>query len=125
MKTTLKFFLFLALFSAVSAISTAQTPIPLTGNGIGDPDPLSGGHNKAPMQPPSLFIDGNSLYLIEDYSAVIRIFAGDDTAMSCVLYATSIGENEHSVLLATSLTGYYMIEIIVNNHSFIGIVYIE
>ena len=124
MKKTMKF-LFLLLFAAFSAMSTAQVPIPLTGNGVGDPDPLSGGHNKAPMQPPSLLIDGKSLYLIEDYSAVIHIYAGDDTAMSHVLYATAIGENEHSTELPTSLTGYYMIEIIVNNHSFIGFVYIE
>ena len=124
MKKSMKCLLF-CLFAAMSVLAAAQTPIPLTGGGVGDPDPLSGGHNKAPMQTPSLFIDGNELFLAENYSAEVYIYAADDHSLSDPLYETSINEGEHSTLLPPHLYGAYIIRIQVYDRSFIGMIYIE
>ena len=123
MKTIKKilFVLFVCLMNI--ELTTAQTVVPLNDNGIGDPTSMNGGHNKSPISVPTLYIDGNNLYLVENYSATVCLYASDDDELQNVIYTTFINENGHTVVLPTYLEGSFIIEIIVNNHSFIG--YIE
>ena len=110
--------LFLFLFGAfiLSTDVSAQVLVPLTVSIIDD-QPISHGHPRTPMMVPTVYIDDYTL-LFEanhpDYVLNIKDEDGD------VVYSTVVSSTQTQVVLPSTLSGDYQIELVVDNLLFMG-----
>lgn len=112
-KNLIAFFLLLA-FPLVS-IAQNGDPIPLTPS----PKPDKGDPERS-LTIPTLYIDGHSLYLLEDEEATINLYNTNDTFLEDAICSTVITECTHTAGLPLSLYGEYIIEVVIDDQYFIG-----
>ena len=110
--------LFLFLFGAfiLSTDVSAQVLVPLTVSII-DEQPGGNGQPKTPVLAPTVYIDDYTL-LFEanhpDYVLNIKDEDGD------VVYSTVVSSTQTQVVLPSTLSGDYQIELVVDNLLFMG-----
>ena len=110
--------LLLFLFSAFifSTSMSAQVLVPLT-VGIIDEQPGGNGHPRSPNETPIVYIDDYTL-LFEanhpDYVLNIKDEDGD------VVYSTVVSSTQTQVVLPSTLSGDYQIELVMGNWLFMG-----
>lgn len=84
-------------------------------------EPLNGGFPHAPIQPPSVYLDGHTLTVPgshPDYE--VRIVDVDDE--DNVVYETQILSSTSSIVLPSTLSGDYQIQLISGNWMFYGLI---
>lgn len=110
--------LFLLIVSAflISTNTFAWERIFLTVNGKYDIRPIGNGHAKSPIQPPAVFIEDYTLSFnaFED-DVVIQLLDGDDVA-----YEVNVPAGTSSVVLPSTLSGEYTLQLIWGNWVFSG-----
>ena len=110
--------LLLFLFGAfiLSTSVSAQELVPLTVSII-DEQPISHGHPRSPEETPIVYIDDYTL-LFEanhpDYVLNIKDEDGD------VVYSTVVSSTQKQVVLPSTFSGTYEIQLVVNNLQFKG-----
>ena len=110
--------LFLIVFGAfiISTSVSAQVLVPLT-VGIIDEQPLGNGQPKTPMLVPKVYIDDYTLlFAVEHPDYVLYIKDEDDN----VVYSTVVYSAQTQVVLPSTLSGNYQIELVMGNWLFKG-----
>ena len=97
----------LVLFSLINPVSSLADDIPL---GVGEVDPPIGNpFPKSPVLVPTTSLDGYTFYLNGDHpDYVVRLLDEDDN----VVYQTVMPSTVSSIVLPSSLSGYYQIQLI-------------
>ncbi|MBO4826241.1 MAG: hypothetical protein J5506_03250 [Prevotella sp.] len=84
-------------------------------------EPLNGGFPHAPIQPPSVFLDGHTLSVPGSHpDYVVRIV--DVEAEDDVVYETQMPSSTSCVVLPSTLSGDYQIQLICANWMFYGLI---
>ena len=110
--------LFLFLFGAfiLSTDVSAQVLVPLTVSII-DEQPISHGHPRTPMLAPKVYIDDYTLlFEVNHPEYVLNIKDENDN----VVYSTVVSSTQTQVVLPSTLSGTYEIQLVVNNLQFKG-----
>ena len=114
-----KLLLLLLCFMAVevnATVSQSQDPIDLSVGKIDPTDPI-GGYDRAPMQPPHVFIDGHILFMqYVPFDVTLEILDGSGS----VVYTTFVAAYTPSVTLPSTLSGDYQIRLIEGYWYFYG-----
>ena len=120
----MKRLLFVLLFGVIAALSKSMAnvssvgvliPLTVTWN-----DP-SGGNNdfpKAPIQPPSVYLDGHSLYFGNPHSEAVPVELADATGN--VVYSDYLPAGTQTLSLPATLSGTYTLFIYIGNYVFAG-----
>ena len=82
-----------------------------------DRKPMGHGYPKSPMRPPVVYIENNTLTFIVGHPEYVLTIKGEDDEP---VYTTIVSSAEPQVLLPTSLTGSYMIELTLGGWKFVG-----
>jgi len=110
--------LFLIVFGAfiISTSVSAQVLVPLT-VGIIDEQPGGNGNPRTPMLAPKVYIDDYTLlFAIDHPEYVLNIKDEDDN----VVYSTVVYSAQTQVVLPSTLSGNYQIELVMGNWLFTG-----
>jgi hypothetical protein len=110
--------LLLLLFGAFvfSTSLSAQVLIPLTVN-YDDEQPGGNGHPRTPMLAPKVYIDDYTLlFAVEHPDYVLYIKDEDEN----VVYSTVVCSTQTQVVLPSTLSGNYQIELVMGNWLFTG-----
>ena len=110
--------LFLFLFGAfiLSTDVSAQVLVPLTVSII-DEQPISHGHPRSPEETPIVYIDDYTL-LFEANHPEYALNIKDEN--NVVVYTTVVYSTQTQVILPSTLSGNYEIQLFVNNLQFKG-----
>jgi len=95
----------------------AKTIVPLTVSIDDDDMPLGNGYGKSPMRPPVVYLDDHTLSFVAghpDYTLLIKDEDGD------VVYTTTVFSAETEVVLPSTLSGDYEIQLTMGNWLFKG-----
>ena len=113
----MKKLLFLSLFILfMNVCAWAWEPISFTVS-YDDYNPISHGHPKTPMTPPSVWIDDYTLLFVADHPEyVLNIKDEDDN----VVYSTVVSSTQTQVVLPSALSGDYQIELVMGYWLFTG-----
>jgi len=111
--------LFLFLFGAfvLSTSLSAQVLVPLTVSIEEDEQPLGNGHGKSPMTAPTVYIDDYTLLFEADHPEYILYIKDEDDN---VVYSTVVYSTQTQVVLPSTLSGNYQIELVLDNLLFKG-----
>ena len=95
----------------------ANEPVPLTVSGDIDDMPLGNGYGRAPMLAPKVYIDDYTLLFEANHpDYVLNIKDENDN----VVYSTVVSSTQTQVVLPSTLSGDYQIELVVDNLLFMG-----
>jgi len=109
--------LFLLLFAlSLSMSANAWVRVPLTTN-YEDCMPIGHGYGKSPMRPPVVYIEDYTLSFVADHPDYILNIKDEDGE---VVYSTPVYTTETQVVLPSTLSGDYEIELIMGYWKFIG-----
>ena len=110
--------LLLFLFSAFifSTSMSAQVLVPLT-VGIIDEQPGGNGHGKSPMLAPTVYIDDYTLLFEVDHPEYVLYIKDEDDN---VVYSTVVYSTQTQVVLPSTLSGNYQIELVMDYWLFKG-----
>ena len=110
--------LFLFLFGAfiLSTDVSAQVLVPLTVSII-DEQPGGNGHGKSPMLAPTVYIDDYTLLFEVDHPEYVLYIKDEDDN---VVYSTVVYSDQTQVVLPSTLSGDYQIELVMGNWLFTG-----
>lgn len=112
-----KFFLFMLGAFLISTSSLAQELIPLSVSIEDDDQPIGNGHGKTSMCPPVVYIEDYTLLFEVDHPEyVLNIKDENDN----VVYSTVVSSTQTQVVLPSTLSGTYEIQLVVNNLQFKG-----
>lgn len=95
----------------------AKTIVPLSVNIEDDPQPLGHGHGRGPIEVPLVYIEDNTLTFEvnhPDYVLTIKDEDGD------VVYTTTVFTTDTEVILPSTLSGDYEINLLMGNWLFTG-----
>ena len=101
----------------VSTSSWAKTLVPLSVNIEDDPQPIGNGYGKGPIEVPLVYIEDYTLTFEvghPDYALTIKDEDGD------VVYTTVVTSAQTTVVLPSTLSGNYVIELVMGNWLFTG-----
>ena len=107
---------FLTLALLMSMLVQAKDLVPLTVN-YNDDMPIIHGHPKTPIEVPLVYIDDYTLTFEAyhpDYALIIKDEDGD------VVYSTSVYSAQTQVVLPSTLSGDYEIQLVMGNWLFTG-----
>ncbi len=111
-----KFILFALSAFVMGTRLCAQELIPLSVS-WGSDISYGNGHTKSPMQPPTVYIDDYTLLFAVDHPEyVLNIKDEDDN----VVYTTVVYSSLTQVILPSTLSGDYQIELVMGNWLFTG-----
>ena len=110
--------LLLFLFGAfiLSTSVSAQTLVPLTVS-FEDDQPLGNGHSKTPITAPTVYIDDYTL-LFETNHPEYVLYIKDEN--NNVVYSTVVSSTQTQVVLPSTLSGNYKIELVMDYWLFTG-----
>lgn len=110
--------LLLFLFGAfiLSTSVSAQELVPLTVSII-DEQPISHGHPRSPEETPIVYIDDYTL-LFEANHPEYALNIKDEN--NNIVYSTALYSTQTQVVLPSTLSGDYQIELVVNKYYFCG-----
>ena len=95
----------------------AKTIVPLSVSIDDDDMPIGHGLGKTPMRPPVVYLDDHTLSFVTghpDYTLIIKDEGGD------VVYTTTVFSAETEVVLPSTLSGDYEIQLTMGNWLFTG-----
>ena len=105
-----------ALFMSTNLMAWELVPLKVN---FGDDDekPISTGHPKSPIQAPTVYIEDYTLLFAVDHPEyVLNIKDEDDN----VVYTTVVYSSLAQVILPSTLSGDYQIELVMGNWLFTG-----
>ncbi len=109
-------FTFLSAFLLCTTVA-AMDLIPLTICPYENDQPLGNGHGKSPMLVPKVYIDDYTLlFAIDHPEYVLNIKDEDDN----VVFSTVVYSAQTQVVLPSTLSGNYLIELVMGNWKFNG-----
>jgi hypothetical protein len=79
--------------------------------------PVGNGHPKSPIQPPTVYIEDYTLLFAVDHPDYILNIMDEDGA---VVYSTVVYSTQTQVVLPSTLSGDYEIELVMGNWLFSG-----
>lgn len=94
----------------------AMEVIHLTATQI-DEKPLGNGHPKSPNDPPTVYIEDNTLYFEANHPEYVLNIKDED---GDVIYTIVLNSAQTQVVLPSALSGSYQIELVMGNWLFIG-----
>jgi hypothetical protein len=111
--------LFLFLFSAFifSTSVSAQVLVPLTVSIEEDEQPGGPGNPKTPMTAPKVYIDDYTLLFAVDHPDYVLYIKDEDDN---VVFSTVVYSAQTQVVLPSTLSGNYQIELVMGNWLFKG-----
>ena len=111
--------LFLFLFGAfiISTSLSAQVSVPLTVSIDDDEQPGGPGNPKTPMLAPRVYIDDYTLLFEVDHPEYVLYIKDEDDN---VVYSTVVYSTQTQVVLPSTLSGDYQIELVMGNWLFTG-----
>lgn len=95
----------------------AKDLIPLTVSYSGQP--ISHGNPKSPMQPPTVYIDGYTLLFADDHPEYVLNIKDED---SDVVFSTVVYSSQTQVILPSTLSGEYELQLIRGQFIFYGFI---
>ena len=95
----------------------AKTLVPLSVYIEDDNSPVGNGYPKSPMRPPVVYIEDYTLSFTADHPEYILNIKDEDGE---VVYSTTVYTTETQVVLSSTLSGDYEIELIMGYWKFIG-----
>ena len=110
----------LALVGSLFVMSThllAAQQIPFTVYYDDDFRPLGNGHSKSPIQPPTVYIEDYVLTFMVDHPEYVLNIKDED---GDVVYTTTVWSTETEVILPSTLSGDYEIELVMGYWLFTG-----
>lgn len=110
--------LLLFLFGAfiLSTSVSAQELVPLTVSII-DEQPVTNGFPRTPITAPIVYIDDYTLLFEVDHPEYVLYIKDEDDN---VVYSTVVYSTQTQVVLPSTLSGNYQIELVVNKYYFCG-----
>ena len=110
--------LLLFLFGAfiLSTSVSAQELVPLTVSII-DEQPVTNGFPRTPITAPIVYIDDYTLLFEVDHPEYVLYIKDEDDN---VVYSTVVYSTQPQVVLPSTLSGNYQIELVVNKYYFCG-----
>ena len=108
-------FITLALVMNVSVLAKEQVPLTVSYNE--DEQPLGHGYGRTPMCPPLVYIEDYTLTFAvghPDYTLIIKDEDGT------VVYTTNVFSTDIEVILPSSLSGDYEVNLVMGNWLFTG-----
>lgn len=112
-----KFFLFMLGAFLISMSSFAQELIPLTVSLDDDYTPISHGHPKTPITAPKVYIDDYTLLFEANHPEYVLNIKDEDNN---VVYSTVVSSTQTQVVLPSTLSGDYQIELVMGYWHFTG-----
>jgi hypothetical protein len=111
--------LLLFLFSAfvLSTSVSAQVLVPLTVSIEEHDQPLGPGYPKTPITAPTVYIDDYTLLFEVDHPEYVLYIKDEDDN---VVYSTVVYSAQTQVVLPSTLSGNYQIELVMGNWLFTG-----
>lgn len=79
--------------------------------------PVGNGHPKSPIQPPTVYIEDYTLSFVADHPDYILNIMDEDGA---VVYSTVVYSTQTQVVLPSTLSGDYEIQLVMGNWLFSG-----
>ena len=107
---------FLTLALLVSMFAQAKDVIPLTA-GYHDNKPIGHGHGKSLMRPPLVYIDNYTLSFVADHPDYVLNIMDED---GDVVFSTPVFSAQTEVVLPSTLSGDYEIQLVMGNWLFTG-----
>ncbi len=95
----------------------ANEPVPLTVSGDIDDMPLGNGYGRAPMLAPRVYIDDYTLLFSVDHPEYVLYIKDEDDN---VVYSTVVYSDQTQVVLPSTLSGDYQIELVMGIWKFTG-----
>ena len=112
-----KLFLFVLSAFFMSTNLMAWEIVPLSVSDDYDNSPVGHGHTKSPIQAPTVYIEDYTLLFAVDHPEyVLNIKDEDDN----VVYTTVVYSSLAQVILPSTLSGDYQIELVMGNWLFTG-----
>ncbi len=112
-----KFFLFMLGAFLISTSSLAQELIPLSVSIEDDDQPIGNGHGKTSMCPPVVYIEDYTLSFEVDHPEYVLYIKDEDDN---VVYTTTVYSIQTQVVLPSTLSGDYQIELVMGYWLFTG-----
>lgn len=112
-----KFFLFLFSAFIYSTNVSAQVLVPLTVSIEEDEQPLGNGYTKTPTLAPTVYIDDYTLLFEVDHPEYVLYIKDEDDN---VVYSTVVYSTQTQVVLPSTLSGNYQIELVMDYWLFTG-----
>ena len=115
--------LFLFLFGAfiISTSLSAQVSVPLTVSIDDDEQPGGPGNPKTPMLAPTVYIDDYMLLFAVDHPEYVLYIKDENDN---VVYSTVVYSTQTQVVLPSTLSGNYQIELVMGYWLFTGWIYL-
>lgn len=110
-------FITLALVMNVSVLAKEQVPLTVSYNE--DEQPLGHGYGRTPMCPPLVYIEDYTLTFAvghPDYTLIIKDEDGT------VVYTTNVFSTDIEVILPSTLSGDYEVNLVMGNWLFTGLI---
>ena len=82
-----------------------------------DDKTLGNGHPKSPIQPPTVYIDDYTLSFVADHPEYVLSIKDEEDE---VVYTTVVSSSQTQVILPSTLSSEYKIELIMGNWLFTG-----
>ena len=113
--------LLLIVFSAfiLSTSVSAQVLVPLTVSIEEDDQPGGPGYPKTPITAPTVYIDDYTLLFEANHPEYVLYIKDENNN---VVYSTVVSSTQTQVVLPSSLSGDYQIELVVDNLLFSGLI---
>ena len=112
-----KFFLFMLGAFLISTSSLAQELIPLSVSIEDDDQPIGNGHGKTSMCPPVVYIEDYTLSFEANHPEYVLYIKDEDDN---VVYSTVVPSTQTQVVLPSTLSGDYQIELVMGYWLFTG-----
>lgn len=112
-----KFFLFMLGAFLISTSSLAQELIPLSVSIEDDDQPIGNGHGKTSMCPPVVYIEDYTLSFEANHPEYVLYIKDEDDN---VVYSTVVLSTQTQVVLPSTLSGDYQIELVMGYWLFTG-----
>ena len=112
-----KFFLFMLGAFLISTSSLAQELIPLSVSIEDDDQPIGNGHGKTSMCPPVVYIEDYTLSFEANHPEYVLYIKDEDDN---VVYSTTVYSTQTQVVLPSTLSGDYQIELVMGYWLFTG-----
>ena len=112
-----KFFLFMLGAFLISTSSLAQELIPLSVSIEDDDQPIGNGHGKTSMCPPVVYIEDYTLSFEANHPEYVLYIKDENDN---VVYTTTVYSIQTQVVLPSTLSGDYQIELVMGYWLFTG-----
>lgn len=108
----------LFVFALFMSIMVQAEKIDFTCNGVDDM-PVGNGYGKSPMRPPVVYIDDYTLTFVVDHPDYVLTIKDED---GDVVFSTTVFSTVTQVVLPSTLTGEYEIELRMGYWKFTGFI---